>query len=76
MGGGGKSGGGSVDRTQELYAQQQADLSAERARLEEEDRVAREDEQRRRDELRRQQLGSRDILSEDDNAVVAQNVLG
>ena len=77
-GGGGKGGGGGVDRSAELYAQQQADLARQKAEQEEKDRAAREAEQALRDELRAQMLGQRNILtsSGEEEGAVVQNTLG
>jgi hypothetical protein len=80
MGGGGK-GAQPVDRSSELYAQQQADLARQRAEQEDKERAAREAERQLQEDLRSQMLGQRNQLTaggleEDDLGTIQQNTLG
>ncbi|MDR2820951.1 MAG: hypothetical protein LBB60_10550 [Desulfovibrio sp.] len=76
MGGGGGKGGGQSDNSAALYQQQQADLARQKAELAAEEKAKAQAEADRRDELRRQMLGSRDVLAEDEDAMIAVNTLG
>lgn len=77
MGGGGKSG-GSVDRSAELYAQQQADLARQRQEQADKETAAREAEKALQDELRASMLGQRNMLSSsgEQEGTTVQNTLG